>query len=137
MQSQGQTSHASSRTNANRGRRNTHRIGKHCYCNVPAKFDVSWSDKNPGRPYYGCRYFPKSSCGFFEWVDDEQSDWYKMLITDLKANERGEKEATAMRFDSAAVNVNPDISFLVKVMIGLLVILITMVGTMLFYLMRI
>jgi hypothetical protein len=42
-----------------------------CDCNIPAKYGVSNSQKNPGRAYYGCS---TRACKFFSWADEVSGD---------------------------------------------------------------
>ena len=45
---------------------------------------TSWTSKNPGRRFIGCRNWrSKTSCGFFDWIyPDSTQSW----ITDLQSN---------------------------------------------------
>ncbi|KAG2300112.1 hypothetical protein Bca52824_036584 [Brassica carinata] len=55
----------SSRRRQNSGR-------KLCFCRLDAKIRQAWTDKNPGRRFYGCpRYKEKNGCQYFKWVDVE------------------------------------------------------------------
>ncbi|CAH1422805.1 unnamed protein product [Lactuca virosa] len=97
-----------------------------CYCGVIAPLKISTSEKNPGRRYFGCRYWPDEveDCGYFEWYDSEVSPWYKELLFEVMAKK---KKGTGQG------KGNPhhgEISFMdiVRVVIGLLVILVVMVG---------
>ncbi|KAG2328458.1 hypothetical protein Bca52824_011186 [Brassica carinata] len=39
----------------------------------PAKNSQAWTDKNPGRRFYGCeRFKTELDCGFFQWIDEGQ-----------------------------------------------------------------
>ena len=82
---------------------------------------VSWSVKNPGRRYYGCRYWPdeKEDCGYFDWYDDEVSSWYKDLLNDLKPKKK--------KIRSKEEIGNPRLLYLVKVMFWLLLLLVVLV----------
>ncbi|KAL4571712.1 hypothetical protein LXL04_018477 [Taraxacum kok-saghyz] len=58
---------------------------RRCYCDLSAPFSISCSDKNLRRMYFGCKYWPdsKKDCGFFEWYDDDVSEWYKEVLNQL------------------------------------------------------
>ncbi|KAL4589524.1 hypothetical protein LXL04_002431 [Taraxacum kok-saghyz] len=93
---------------------------RRCYCGIEAPCTISWSDKNPGRRYYGCRYWPDENveCGYFDWYDDEVSEWYKQVLNELKPKKKpGIPEIG-----------NPRLIFLVKVMVGLLLLLVLVVA---------
>ncbi|KAL4586046.1 hypothetical protein LXL04_010677 [Taraxacum kok-saghyz] len=97
---------------------------RRCYCGKEAPCTISWSEKNPGRRYYGCKYWPdeKEDCGYFDWYDDETSDWYKKLLNDLKPKRK-----------IPIGKENPNLVVLVRVMLGLIVLLAVMVGILLLF----
>ena len=99
---------------------------RRCYCGLSAPFSTSWSDNNPGRRYFGCQYWPdeKEACGFFEWYDDEVSEWYKEVLNKLKP-----KKVLKKSREASVVN-------LVRVMIGLFVIFMIMVLVLLCLLLK-
>ncbi|KAG2299073.1 hypothetical protein Bca52824_035545 [Brassica carinata] len=55
---------------SSRRRRNSGR--KLCFCGLEANITQAWTDKNPGRRFYGCpRYKELNGCKFFSWFDEE------------------------------------------------------------------
>ncbi|KAM7496961.1 hypothetical protein LguiA_021375 [Lonicera macranthoides] len=42
-----------------------------CFCGEVAPMRVSWTEKNPGRRFIGCKNFSNNGCNFFHWVDKE------------------------------------------------------------------
>ncbi|KAL4565878.1 hypothetical protein LXL04_029984 [Taraxacum kok-saghyz] len=93
---------------------------RRCYCGEGAPCSVSWSDKNLERRYYGCNYWPdeKEDCGYFDSYDDGLSELYKQVLNEMKPK----KKPGIPEF------VNPRLIFLVKVMIGLLLVLVLVVA---------
>ena len=61
-----------------------------CYYGVIAPLKIPTSEKNPGRRYFGYRYWPNEveDCGYFEWYDGEVSPWYKELLFEVMANKK-------------------------------------------------
>ncbi|CAH9110385.1 unnamed protein product [Cuscuta europaea] len=49
-----------------------------------ARLWTSWTDKNPGRRFYGCPYYKKEGCGFFQWHDEQLTNRAKDVINQLK-----------------------------------------------------
>ncbi|KAL2554889.1 uncharacterized protein Fot_08508 [Forsythia ovata] len=67
---------------------------KLCYCGHIPVMKTSWTESNPGRRFWGCRFYGKDdACDFFDWADPTVHDRYKLVINGLlrKKNE-GEKE---------------------------------------------
>ncbi|CAH1420319.1 unnamed protein product [Lactuca virosa] len=54
-----------------------------CYCGLAALMKISTSEKNPGRRYFGCMYWPDEveDFSYFEWYDGEV--WYKELLLEV------------------------------------------------------
>ncbi|KAL4565734.1 hypothetical protein LXL04_029837 [Taraxacum kok-saghyz] len=104
---------------------------RRCYCGLSAPFSTSWSDKNPGRRYFGCQYWPntKEDCGFFEWYDDEVSEWYKEVLNKLKPKKKSLKSEGTEDREASVLNH-------VRVMIGLFVIFMIMVLVLLCLLLK-
>ncbi|XP_023745125.1 uncharacterized protein LOC111893297 [Lactuca sativa] len=97
-----------------------------CYRGVIAHLKISTSEKNPGRRYFGCRYWPDEVeyCGYFEWYDGEVSLWYKEFMFEVMAKKKktiGQEKGNPHHGEISLMN-------LVRVGIGLLVILVVMVG---------
>ncbi|CAH9129430.1 unnamed protein product [Cuscuta epithymum] len=67
---------------------------------VKARVWTSWIDKNPGRRFYGCPFYEKDGCGFFEWYDEPLTDRAKHVINDLKMENR-RLHSTIMRLEEA------------------------------------
>ena len=63
---------------------------RRCYCGEGAPYLVSWSDKNPAKRYYGCKYWPdeKEDCGYFDWYDDGLSERYKQMLNEIKPKKK-------------------------------------------------
>ncbi|CAH9099878.1 unnamed protein product [Cuscuta europaea] len=55
---------------------------------VKARLWTSWTDKNPGRRFYGCPHYENDGCGFFEWHDEPLTNRAKHVINDLKMENR-------------------------------------------------
>ncbi|KAL2559873.1 GRF-type domain-containing protein [Forsythia ovata] len=65
-----------------------------CHCGHAPVMKTSWTEGNPGRRFWGCRFYGKSqACNFFDWADPPPHDRYKCIINGLlrKKNE-AEKE---------------------------------------------
>ncbi|XP_050210069.2 uncharacterized protein LOC126660547 [Mercurialis annua] len=55
-----------------------------CYSNPIARVYTSWTEKNPGRRFYGCRSYKRGGgCDFFEWFEEPMSDRAKTVINGL------------------------------------------------------
>ncbi|XP_059663406.1 disease resistance protein Roq1-like [Cornus florida] len=52
----------------------------YCKCGVKSPLKVSYTQRNPGRWFYGCANYRTGSCGFLRWEDDELPDYYRKLI---------------------------------------------------------
>ncbi|KAF8117959.1 hypothetical protein N665_0007s0008 [Sinapis alba] len=54
---------------------------RRCFCGLPATISQAWTDKNPGRRFYGCpRYKLGDECKYFAWFDEEEgTTWQKKL----------------------------------------------------------
>ncbi|CAH9113373.1 unnamed protein product [Cuscuta epithymum] len=63
---------------------------RYCKCRmrngmpVKASLWTSWTDKNQGRRFYGCPNYESDSCGFFEWHDEPLTGRAKVVINELK-----------------------------------------------------
>ncbi|KAG0546187.1 hypothetical protein BDA96_02G426300 [Sorghum bicolor] len=56
-----------------------------CKPKLKAKRFISWSQAQPGRRYLRCQKVRScDECGFYQWVDEECSPWYKQLLRDLR-----------------------------------------------------
>ncbi|KAG5410841.1 hypothetical protein IGI04_007175 [Brassica rapa subsp. trilocularis] len=55
-------------------RRRENSARKLCFCRLDAEIRQAWTDKNPGRRFYGCpRYKEKNGCSYFKWFDVEDA----------------------------------------------------------------
>ncbi|KAG5384709.1 hypothetical protein IGI04_036179 [Brassica rapa subsp. trilocularis] len=55
-------------------RRRENSARKLCFCRLDAEIRQAWTDKNPGRRFYGCpRYKEKNGCNYFKWFDVEDA----------------------------------------------------------------
>nr|XP_016455952.1 PREDICTED: uncharacterized protein LOC107779961 [Nicotiana tabacum] len=65
---------------------NAHEIqyARRCHCGLIALYLTAWSDANAGRRFYKCPRSKVSSCGYFEWIDEELPRQAVMVIKDLK-----------------------------------------------------
>ncbi|KAL8521089.1 hypothetical protein ACS0TY_011583 [Phlomoides rotata] len=43
-----------------------------CECGQPARVRISWTVNNPGRRFYGCKFWKVDGggCRYFSWLDD-------------------------------------------------------------------
>lgn len=49
---------------------------------------TSWSETNPGRRFFSCSKFRERGCGFFVWHDPQMCDRAKIVINDLKSENK-------------------------------------------------
>ncbi|XP_070017205.1 uncharacterized protein [Nicotiana sylvestris] len=65
---------------------NAHEIQyeRRCHCGFTVLYLIAWSDANVGRRFYKCPRSKVSSCGYFEWNDEELPRRAVMVIKDLK-----------------------------------------------------
>ncbi|KAF3502526.1 hypothetical protein F2Q69_00042394 [Brassica cretica] len=55
-----------------------------CICGFPASITQGWTDRNPGRRFYGCPRFP-NGCNYFSWFDEEDGTaWQKQTLLDAR-----------------------------------------------------
>ncbi|XP_010667071.1 uncharacterized protein LOC104884170 [Beta vulgaris subsp. vulgaris] len=58
-----------------------------CSCGVPIAKVRSWTKDNPGRWFLACKFYhPETGhrgCKFFRWVNDEMTEWQRIVINDL------------------------------------------------------
>ncbi|XP_028770055.1 uncharacterized protein LOC114727520 [Neltuma alba] len=55
-----------------------------CHCGALAPRWTAWSEKNPGRRFYGCRkYNQGGGCGYFSWHDNEMGQRSIEVISEL------------------------------------------------------
>ncbi|KAJ4894573.1 hypothetical protein Rs2_21367 [Raphanus sativus] len=59
---------------------------KLCFCRLDAEIRQAWTDKNPGRRFYGCPcYKEKNGCKYFKWFDIEDgTEWQKMALIEAR-----------------------------------------------------
>ncbi|KAF8084959.1 hypothetical protein N665_0692s0011 [Sinapis alba] len=54
---------------------------KFCHCGIIAPVRKSWTNKKPGRLFYGCARYKEDRCNFFEWHDEgEVHGWPKRSL---------------------------------------------------------
>lgn len=63
--------------------------GVFCDCGFPSPVNRSWTRKNPGRRFYGCKGRRQGSgyinCGFFRWYDDEiLTGWKNLALSEAQ-----------------------------------------------------
>ncbi|KAL2461254.1 GRF-type domain-containing protein [Abeliophyllum distichum] len=61
-----------------------------CHCGHVPVMKTSWTEGNPGRRFWGCRFYGKAqACNYFDWADPAPHDRYKCVINGLlrKKNE--------------------------------------------------
>ncbi|KAM7525704.1 hypothetical protein LguiA_015606 [Lonicera macranthoides] len=44
-----------------------------CFCGEVAPIRVSWTSRNPGRRFFGCKKYGNNGCNFFQWVDKDKT----------------------------------------------------------------
>lgn len=55
-----------------------------CICGFPVSITQGWTDRNPGRRFYGCPRFP-NGCNYFSWFDEEDgTTWQKQALLDAR-----------------------------------------------------
>ncbi|KAF8047165.1 hypothetical protein N665_0192s0006 [Sinapis alba] len=68
---------------SSRRRRNSGR--KFCFCGLEANIRQAWTDKNPGRRFYGCPRYKVNGCKFFAWFDEEDGTlWQKRALIEAR-----------------------------------------------------
>ena len=59
----------------------------HCQCGIPVANKQSWTPRNPGRRFVGCKFYNPATgwkgCGSFAWIDNQQEEWQRVLINQL------------------------------------------------------
>nr|XP_009799434.1 PREDICTED: DNA-(apurinic or apyrimidinic site) lyase 2-like [Nicotiana sylvestris]XP_016438964.1 PREDICTED: DNA-(apurinic or apyrimidinic site) lyase 2-like [Nicotiana tabacum] len=58
-----------------------------CGCGQSASLRTSTTNANPGRRFFGCKYYgdkDRVACGFFQWYDPEFPDQSKEIILGLQ-----------------------------------------------------
>ncbi|KAL0741825.1 hypothetical protein Bca4012_083338 [Brassica carinata] len=66
-----------------------------CFCGLEAKIYQAWTNKNPGRRFYGSvLYKCRGACNFFQWYDEgEAFGWQKRALIEAR-NENRKKDKT-------------------------------------------
>ncbi|TYG87068.1 hypothetical protein ES288_A13G182900v1 [Gossypium darwinii] len=57
-----------------------------CYCGNPAKLNMSWSNDNPGRRFFGCKKFGsgfRKPCRFFALFDPPLTPCSQIVLLGL------------------------------------------------------
>ncbi|KAG2312950.1 hypothetical protein Bca52824_024507 [Brassica carinata] len=80
-----------------------------CHCGVPVKNAKAWTDKNPGRRFYGCeRWKTPLDCEFFQWIDEgEPFGWQKQALIEAR-NEIWQKDKTIMELKKIISKLQSD-----------------------------
>ncbi|XP_056858437.1 uncharacterized protein LOC130511391 [Raphanus sativus] len=67
-----------------------------CACQLPAKIFTAWTDKNPGRRFYGCELYKEGEnnhCSYFAWLDEEEvKGWAKRASIQARDEIREKKK---------------------------------------------
>ncbi|KAL2550805.1 uncharacterized protein Fot_12335 [Forsythia ovata] len=71
---------------------------KLCYCGEVPILKTSWTEMNPGRRFWGCRFYGKvGACDFFEWGDPAPHARYKSVMNGLlRKKSEAEEEIVKM-----------------------------------------
>ena len=75
-----------------------------CYCGIPSQLQISWTEPNPGRRFYGCtRYKSENDCNFFHWYDPPTPERFRRVINGLlrKSNSQREEIEALQRKNNA------------------------------------
>ncbi|KAL0681513.1 hypothetical protein Bca4012_048360 [Brassica carinata] len=82
---------------SNKGKDKANESNMLCYCGLVAKISQAWTDKNPGRRFYGGEKIKSGGdCGFFQWFDEgEAFGWQKKALIEA-INEIRQKDKTIM-----------------------------------------
>ncbi|KAK6152273.1 hypothetical protein DH2020_014908 [Rehmannia glutinosa] len=54
-----------------------------CYCGYELRIHTSWTKSNPGRRFISCPERGVNKCGFFKWIDDDNCDRSRNIISGL------------------------------------------------------
>ncbi|KAB2061604.1 hypothetical protein ES319_A10G096700v1 [Gossypium barbadense] len=67
-----------------------------CYCGNLAKLNMSWSNDNPGRRFFGCKKFGsgfRKPCRFFTWFDPSLTPRSQIVLLGLSIKVRTLEDA--------------------------------------------
>ncbi|TYG98295.1 hypothetical protein ES288_A10G106000v1 [Gossypium darwinii] len=67
-----------------------------CYCGNLAKLNMSWSNDNPGRRFFGCKKFGsgfRKPCRFFTWFDPPLTPRSQIVLLGLSIKVRTLEDA--------------------------------------------
>ncbi|XP_074291604.1 uncharacterized protein LOC141618409 [Silene latifolia] len=71
-------------------------VGK-CKCGVPAAICTSYTQRNYGRRFEGCKFYKANSdmrgCGHFKWIDEAEKKWEKDVIMEILASKKNMDKA--------------------------------------------
>jgi len=58
---------------------------RECYCGMKTYLRTSWTDKNPGRRFFGCAQYGKGQhCKYFEWFEPRLCERGGKLVFELR-----------------------------------------------------
>jgi hypothetical protein len=58
---------------------------RECYCGMKAYLRTSWTDKNPGRQFFGCTQYGKGQhCKYFEWFEPRLCERGGKLVFEMR-----------------------------------------------------
>ncbi|KAJ1382624.1 Zinc finger, GRF-type [Sesbania bispinosa] len=80
---------------------------KFCTCGVNCKLQTSWTEKNPGRRFFGCgNYGSVEACNFFSWYDPPTSERAtKILWSIMQKNEKLKQQIEGQKREICALQV--------------------------------
>ncbi|XP_057249390.1 uncharacterized protein LOC130590834 [Beta vulgaris subsp. vulgaris] len=63
-------------------------LPKICKCKIGVATLTSWTSDNPGRKFITCKFYDRirkirHGCDVWEWVDEHQEEWQRVLINQL------------------------------------------------------
>ncbi|KAJ1400925.1 Zinc finger, GRF-type [Sesbania bispinosa] len=72
-------------------------LNQFCMCGVPCKIQTSWTEKNPGRRFFGCgNYGMLHHCQYFSWIDQATCERSTKVMNGL-LNEKSEVDYGSRR----------------------------------------
>ncbi|KAL6577381.1 hypothetical protein OROMI_011657 [Orobanche minor] len=62
---------------------NGRNLGEFCDCCLRAQRNCSWTHRNPGRRFYGCRNWQNAGCNYFRFIDPPMTERAREVILQL------------------------------------------------------